>query len=92
MRGGDAEDGSSEISAPADTPDDTERHAGPPLAHPPGQPDVVEKALADALRPAAEAGAFDAVAALTAELRARREARAGAVSLEAERAKRGGKR
>jgi hypothetical protein len=53
--------------------------------------DVVEAALADALRRAAEAGAFDAVAALTAELKARREARDGVVSLGAERARRGGK-
>jgi integrase len=53
--------------------------------------DVVEAALADALRRAAEAGAFDAVAALTVELRARREARAAVVSLDAERARRNGK-
>jgi hypothetical protein len=54
--------------------------------------DVVEAALADGLRRAAEAGAWDAVAALTAELRARREARSETVNLDAERARRGGKR
>jgi len=65
-------------------------HGGPPLAHAVGQAvDVVEAALAEALTRAAAAGAFDTVAALTAELRARREARAGTVSLEAERARRG---
>src|SRR5262245_34740566 len=53
--------------------------------------DVVEAALADALRRAADAGAFDAVAALTAELRARREVRAAVVNLGAERQRRHGK-
>ncbi|MGC4090882.1 MAG: hypothetical protein QM756_24020 [Polyangiaceae bacterium] len=42
----------------------------------------------DALQRAAIAGAFDVVAALTAELKARREARAGVVSLDAERERR----
>jgi len=53
--------------------------------------DFIEAALADALRRAAEAGAFDAVVALTNELKSRREARAGAVSLEAARRKRDGR-
>jgi hypothetical protein len=51
--------------------------------------DPVETALADALQRAALAGAWDAVAALTAELRARREARAKVVDLAAERERRG---
>ena len=77
-------------SAVSDTGSDTEKRDGPSEAHPLGEPiDVVEAALADALSRAAAAGAFDAVAALTAELRARREARAGAVSLATERARRG---
>lgn len=50
--------------------------------------DPVETALADALQRAAAAGAWDAVAAVTAELRARREVRAGVVDLSAEKAKR----
>jgi hypothetical protein len=54
--------------------------------------DPVEHALADALQRAALAGAWDAVQALTSELRARREARARVVSLEVERARRGEKK
>lgn len=50
---------------------------------------VVEVALADALTRAAAASAWSAVEALTAELRARREARAGVVNLRSERARRG---
>jgi hypothetical protein len=53
--------------------------------------DVVEEALAMALRDAVEKGRSDAViAALAAELKARREARSapGIVDLEAERRKR----
>jgi hypothetical protein len=49
--------------------------------------DVVEAALADAITKASAAGAWDAVQALTAELRARREARAGVVTLDAQRRK-----
>jgi hypothetical protein len=52
-----------------------------------GNQDPISEALADALRRAAVAGAWDAVAALTMELKARREASAGVTSLEAERAK-----
>ena len=80
------------IPAPADTPSDTEKHSGPP--NPPGvghvlaQADEVEKALAEALLRASRAEAWDAVRALTDELRARRAARAGVVDLEAERARR----
>jgi hypothetical protein len=55
-------------------------------------PDPVGAALADAIVKASAAGAWDAVQALTAELRARREARAAVPSLDAERARRGGKR
>ena len=50
--------------------------------------DVVEAALADALRKAATAGEWQAVEALARELRIRREAREGVVELDAERAKR----
>jgi integrase len=50
--------------------------------------DPVESALADAIGKAAAAGAWDALAALTAELRARREAKAGVVLLDAERKRR----
>jgi integrase len=51
-------------------------------------PDPVEEALAEALLRASRAEAWDAVKALTDELRARRAARAGAIDLEAERARR----
>jgi translation initiation factor 2B subunit (eIF-2B alpha/beta/delta family) len=51
--------------------------------------DPVEVALADALTRAAVSNQWDAVAALTSELRARREAQAQVVSLDAERARRG---
>jgi hypothetical protein len=51
--------------------------------------DPVQAALAEALRRAALAGEWGTVQALTSELRARREAHAGVVSLDAERAKRG---
>lgn len=54
--------------------------------------DPVEHALAEALQRAALAGEWEAVSSLTAELRARRDARAGVVNLDAERAKREGKR
>ena len=50
--------------------------------------DPIEEALAAAITKASTAGAWDAVQALTAELRARREARSGIVRLDAERAKR----
>jgi hypothetical protein len=80
-------------SAASDTASDVAEQPGPPLAHALAHDvDVVEQALADALTRAAAAGEFDTVAALTAELRARREARSGVVSLDAERAKRDGKR
>lgn len=58
-------------------------------ALPNGSPDAVESALADAITKAAAAGQWDAVQALTGELQARRQARAGAVDLASERAKRG---
>jgi hypothetical protein len=54
-----------------------------------GQPDEVERALADAIRKAATAGRFDVLPGLAAELEARRKARAAVVSLDAERARRG---
>lgn len=54
--------------------------------------DPVEGALADGLRRAAAAGAWDAVAELTRELRARREARNHVVRLHTERALRAAKR
>ena len=50
-------------------------------------PDVVEAALADAITKASAAGAWDAVTALTRELQARRESRAGVVPLDARRRK-----
>jgi hypothetical protein len=55
-----------------------------------GDLDPVEAALAEALRRAALAGAWDAVQALTIELRTRREARAKVVRLDP--ARRGSKR
>jgi hypothetical protein len=87
-------------SAPADTRDDASVHEGPrdegggraTADTTAAQVDAVEVALAEALQRAAVAGAFDAVAAITAELKARREARANVVVLSAERAKRGGGR
>jgi len=56
------------------------------------QVDVVEQALSESLLRASRDGAHDTVKALVDELRARRAARTGVVSLEVERAKRGGKR
>lgn len=53
---------------------------GRPTLGGPGEEDPVELALADALRRAAAASAWDAVQALTSELRARREGKAGVVS------------
>lgn len=44
-------------------------------------PDAVEAALADAVRKATDAGAWDVVASLVAELRERRNARASVVDL-----------
>ena len=51
--------------------------------------DPVDEALADALQRAARAEAWSTVEVLTNELRARREARAQVVSLDAERRRRG---
>jgi len=51
--------------------------------------DLVEAALAHALRGASDAGQWDAVATLARELQARREARAGVVDLEMARKRRG---
>jgi len=80
---------------PENMPDAAERPAesdaasqGDDLGGP--RSDAVEAALADAIGKAAAAGAWEAVTALTAELRARREARAHVVDLDAERRKRGG--
>jgi len=50
--------------------------------------DPVETALADAIVKASAAGAWDAVSALTTELRARREARGRVVRLDVERKRR----
>jgi hypothetical protein len=55
-------------------------------------PDAVEAALAESLQRAAAAGVWDAVQALAAELKARREARVGVVSLEEQRSRRGERR
>lgn len=55
----------------------------------PPQDDPVEAALAEALRGATAAGQWTVVAQLAGELEARRKARAGVVSLDAERVKRG---
>lgn len=52
------------------------------------QGDPVEEALAQALLRASRDGAWDAVQALTDELRARRAARVGVVDLQDARAKR----
>jgi hypothetical protein len=72
-------------SAERDARADTSAHEGPRDESPGratadnamAQGDPVEAALADALTRAAAAGAFEAVAAITTELRARREARLG---------------
>jgi hypothetical protein len=53
--------------------------------------DPVEAALAEALHRASRAEDWATVKALVEELRARRAALAGVVSLEAERTKRGGR-
>ena len=50
--------------------------------------DPIEAALGEALKHAASAAQWGTVAALAAELRARREARAGVLSLDAARRKR----
>jgi len=73
---GDTDALDSGISAVSDTPGDTKKHGGPPLAQV-GEGaervvDVVEAALAEALVRASEAGEWEAVKALTAELEARR--------------------
>lgn len=85
------DDASSEFSEGDEHEGVLGEHGGPPVAHALGQADPVEAALADALQRAALVGAWDAVQVLTSELRARREARAGVTSLDAARAKRGGK-
>ncbi len=83
-------------SAVHDTGSDTEEHGGPPeltgVGHVLAQGDPIEEALADALHRAARDRAWDAVQALTDEIRARRAARAGVVAIEDARAKRDGKR
>lgn len=80
------------ISAPTDTPSDTEKHHGPPVretwASDLAQPDPIEAALGEALLRASRDGAWDAAQAIVDELRARRAARSGVVDLEAERSKR----
>lgn len=53
--------------------------------------DVVEVALAEALRGAAAAGEWEVVGQLSRELEARRKARSSVVDLSAERTKRGGR-
>jgi hypothetical protein len=55
------------------------------------RPDVVERALADALTRASAAGQWEAVACLAGELAARRKARATVVHLRAARIQRKGK-
>lgn len=62
---------------------------GSPVTGGDSSADHVERALAEAIGKAAAAGAWAAVEAMTAELRARREARARVVSLDVERARRG---
>jgi hypothetical protein len=53
------------------------------------EPDAVEVALAEAIHRAAKAEQWSTVEVLTNELRARRDSRAGAIDLAAERVKRG---
>lgn len=53
-----------------------------------GGPDAVEVALADAITKAANAGAFDVLPKLVAELESRRKARLEVIELSTERAKR----
>jgi hypothetical protein len=66
--------------------EDSERQDSPPLDRQVGSgPDPIEAALAEALHRAARAEAWDAVQALTAELRARREARLNVVVLDTRR-------
>jgi len=82
------------VSADSDTRGDTEKHEGPPGSVGVGQElaqvDPVERALADALTLAAQAGRFDTVEVLSRELAARRLTRTApaVASLETERAKR----
>jgi hypothetical protein len=73
-----------------------ETHAGPPVAHPLGQPeapavDPVEAGLIAIMARASEAGEWAVVSELARQLDERRKVRGGVVSLDAERAKRGGK-
>jgi fumarate hydratase class II len=63
---------------------------GQSVGNPTG-PDAVEVALADAITKAANAGAFEVLPRLVAELEARRKARLEVVDLGTERAKRGKK-
>jgi hypothetical protein len=75
-------------SAETDAPTSTDAHEAGACPGAVPSSDPVEAALADALQRAALAGAWDAVAALTAELRGRREARAGVIDLASERERR----
>jgi hypothetical protein len=81
------------ISAAADAPGSAERHEGPPEAHDLGRTtDPVDLALATAIERASAAGEWTAVEVLARQLDAHRKARSGVVSLDAERARRDGKR
>jgi len=82
------------LTTDSDTWSDTGKHEGPPESAGVGQVDPVERALADALTLAAQAGRFDTVEVLSRELAARRLARTApaVASLDTERAKRERKR
>jgi hypothetical protein len=77
-----------------------EEHGGPPPTPRVGQlseaggpaADPVEAALADAIAKAAAAGRYDVLPTLVSELEARRKARNAVVDLDAERARRDGKK
>jgi hypothetical protein len=75
--------------AEEEPPEPDEGPSDPPAGPSRLAPDPVDVALGDAIHRAARAEAWSTVEVLTAELRARREARTRVVSLEAERSRRG---
>jgi hypothetical protein len=86
---GGAEDASVAISPGKEHEEAHEAHGGPGWPIQVGKGDPVEQALADSITKAVAAGRFDMLPDLVAELAARRKARAGVVSLDAERTRRG---
>jgi hypothetical protein len=86
------------VTATSDTREGTDAHGGPPVAlgvgHDSGPPldapgDPVELGILNLMNRAADAGEWDVVRELAAQLEARRKARTGIVDLGRERSRRG---